>query len=64
MGMLGVFIGMRVRLAKKLLPPGLAQEATGEVVGIAFHPQESLAAVTAPATSGQQTNILAGRSVT
>ena len=40
MGMLGLYIGMRVRLTKKLLPPELVQEATGEVVGIVFHPQE------------------------
>ena len=44
LGMLGVFIGMRVRLTKKLLPPELVQEATGEVAGIAFHPQEKFGA--------------------
>ena len=40
MGMLGVYLGMRVRLTKKLLPPELVQEATGEIVGILFHPRE------------------------
>ena len=40
MGMLAIFLGMRVRLKKKTLPPELVQEATGEVVGIAFHPKE------------------------
>ena len=40
MGMLGVYIGMRVRLTKKVLAPELVQDATGEMVGIAFHPQE------------------------
>ena len=40
MGMLGVYVGMRVRLTKKVLPPELVQEATGEVVGIVFHPLE------------------------
>ena len=40
MGMLGIFIGMRVRLTKKVLPPEIVQEATGEVVGLVFHPME------------------------
>jgi len=40
LGMLGVFVGMRVRLTKKVLPPELVQEATGEVVGISCHPKE------------------------
>ena len=40
LGMLGVFVGMRVRLTKKVLPPELVQEATGEVVGIGCHPKE------------------------
>ena len=40
MGMLGVFLGMRGRLKKKVLPPELVQEACFEVVGIQFHPQE------------------------
>ena len=39
-GMFGGYIGMRVRLLKKTLPPELVQEATGEIVGIAFHPEE------------------------
>ena len=39
-GMFGVFLGMRVRSTKKILGPELVQEATGEVVGIAFHPEE------------------------
>lgn len=40
MGMLAVFLGMRVRLKKKILAPELVQEATGEVVGICFHQDE------------------------
>ena len=39
-GMLGLFVGMRVRLTKKQLGPELVQEATGEVVDLAFHPDE------------------------
>ena len=39
-GMFGVFVGMRVRLTKKILGPELVQEATGEVVGKALHPEE------------------------
>ena len=39
-GMLGLFVGMRVRLTVKTLAPELVQEATGEVVDIAFHPEE------------------------
>ena len=39
-GMPGFYIGMRVRLTKKILPPELVQEATGEVVGIVFHRDE------------------------
>ena len=39
-GLLGVFLGMRVRHTKKILAPELVQEAPGEVVGIAFHPEE------------------------
>ena len=40
MGMAPIFVGMRVRLTKKILPPELVQEATGEVVGIVFHSRE------------------------
>ena len=40
MGMLGLFLGMRVRLTKKIKAPELVQEATGEIVGIVFHPRE------------------------
>ena len=40
-GLLLVYIGMRIRLTKKIFPPKLVQEATGEVVGIVFHPEES-----------------------
>ena len=40
MGLLGLFLGMRVRLTKKIKAPELVQEATGEVVGIVFHQQE------------------------
>ena len=39
-GMAGTYLGMRVRLNKKLLPPEIVQEATGEIVGITFHPNE------------------------
>jgi hypothetical protein len=39
-GVLGLFVGMRVRLTKKTCEPELVQEATGEVVDIAFHPEE------------------------
>ena len=39
-GVVPVFPGMRCRLTKKVLAPELVQEATGEVVGIAFHPEE------------------------
>ena len=38
--MLGVFAGMRVRLTKKICEPELVQEATGEIVDLAFHPEE------------------------
>ena len=40
-GMLGGYLGMRVRLKKKVLGPELVQEATGEIVGFCFHPKES-----------------------
>ena len=33
-------MGMRVRLTKKTCEPDLVQEATGDVVAIAFHPEE------------------------
>jgi len=39
-GLLGIFVGMRVRLTKKVLAPELVQEASGEVVDIVFHPEE------------------------
>ena len=39
-GVLGIFVGMRVRLTKKVLAPELVQEASGEVVHITFHPEE------------------------
>ncbi len=39
-GMPGFYIGMRVRLTKKILQPVLVQEATGEIVGIVFHRDE------------------------
>ena len=39
-GTLGIFLGMRVRLTKKVLGPQLVQEASGENVGIVFHPEE------------------------
>ena len=39
-GMPGLYLGMRVRLTRKLLPPELVQEATGEVVGLALHLRE------------------------
>ena len=40
MGALPSFVGMCARRTKKILPPELAQEATGEVAGIVFHPRE------------------------
>ena len=40
MGMLGLFLGMRVRLTKEIKAPELVQEASGEVVGIVFHLKE------------------------
>ena len=39
-GMLGLYIGMRVRLTKKIYAPEIVQEATGEVTHIVFHPEE------------------------
>ena len=39
-GMVGVHLGMRGRLTKKVYPPLLVQEATFEVVGIVPHPKE------------------------
>ena len=40
MGMFGAYLGMRVRLKKKIAAPELVQEATGEIVGIRFHSKE------------------------
>ena len=40
MGILPLFLGMRVKVTKKILPPEIVQEATGEVIGITFHPEE------------------------
>ena len=37
-GVPGVFVGMWVRLTKKVIVPELVQEATGEVLGLLFHP--------------------------
>ena len=39
-GMCPVYVGMRVRLTKKVYAPDLVQEATGEVIEIEFHPSE------------------------
>ncbi len=39
-GLFLVFVGMRVRLTKKVCPPELVQEAVGTVVGIVFHHAE------------------------
>ena len=39
-GMLGLYVGMRVRLTKKILSPEIVQEATGEVINVVFHHQE------------------------
>ena len=39
-GMCPVFLGMRVRLTRKVLAPELVQEASGEVVDILFHKDE------------------------
>jgi hypothetical protein len=39
-GVLGVFVGMRVVVKAKVLEPDVVTGATGEIVDIAFHPQE------------------------
>ena len=39
-GLLLVYMGMRVRLTKKMCPPDLVQEAVGIAVGIGFHDEE------------------------
>jgi len=39
-GMCPVYIGMRVRLTRKVLAPELVQEASGEVIDILFHKDE------------------------
>ena len=39
-GMVGIYLGMRGRLTKKVYPPLLVQEATFEVVGIVPHSSE------------------------
>ena len=39
-GMVGIYLGMRGRLTKKVYPPVLVQEATFEVVGIVPHSSE------------------------
>ena len=36
-----LFIGMRMKLTKKIMAPEMVQEAGGEVVGVAFHEQEA-----------------------
>ena len=40
MAMLPLFLGMRVKLTKKIAAPELVQEASGEVVGIVLHDEE------------------------
>ena len=40
MGLCGVYLGMRVRLTRKLMSPELVQEATGEVVDVVFDSRE------------------------
>ena len=35
-----LFLGLRVKITKKLLPPEVVQEASGEIVDIAFHDDE------------------------
>ena len=40
MSVLPLYLGMRVKLTKKILPPELVQEASGEIVRIAFHDDE------------------------
>jgi hypothetical protein len=40
LGICPVFVGMRIRLTQRVLRPELVQEATGEVLGIHFHPME------------------------
>ena len=42
-GLIGVlpwFMGMRIKLTKKIQPPELVQECPAEVIGVRFHPQE------------------------
>ena len=39
-GMLPWFMGMRIKLTKKIQPPELVQECPAEVVGVRFHPGE------------------------
>ena len=39
-GMLPWFMGMRIKVTKKIQPPDLVQECPAEVVGVRFHPEE------------------------
>ena len=52
MGVFSCFMGMRMKLTKKLMAPDMVQECPGEVVGLAFHEAERFgghgAAVGAP----------------
>ena len=40
MGVFSFFMGMRMKLTKKIMAPLLVQECPGEVVGVAFHEAE------------------------
>ena len=39
-GMLAWFMGMRIKVTKKIQPPELVQECPAEVIGVRFHPEE------------------------
>ena len=39
-GILAWFMGMRIKLTKKIQPPDLVQECPAEVIGVRFHPDE------------------------
>ena len=41
MGIFPFFMGMRMKLTKKIMAPELVQECPGEVVGVQFHEDET-----------------------
>ncbi|CAK0852500.1 unnamed protein product, partial [Prorocentrum cordatum] len=53
-GMCAAYLGMRGRLTKKVMGPELVQEATGEVVGIRFHPRERFGFAQNPGGGSEQ----------